>query len=385
MLDVQKIREDFPTVKKCIYLSNCSESPMPLQVAEKIITDGLLPKIDKTIEKNFFDPVEKARKEAAKLINAHEDEIGLARGTTETINIVATMIPWKKTDNIILNDLEFPSNVFPFQRLQKLYGFSIQTVKNRDGQILVEDIVRLMDSNTRLVAVSLVCMANGFRLDIEKLGEETRRRGILLEVDGVQALGSRKIDVRAMNIDFLCIGGHKYALGPSGTAFLYVRRELIKEFEPLYMGPWQQDSVFDFTYHDYVLADTARRFEFGGHPNVLGVPGLAAALEYLNFYGVDEIDAYCGELVVFLADCLRKHGLDVPAWAVNPKNLGSYIGIKTKKPVKEVVDILKQKYKVYCSTTSTLLGDRLRIAPSFYNTQEEIETAVKAIAEIEQG
>jgi selenocysteine lyase/cysteine desulfurase len=145
MLDVQKIREDFPTVKKCIYLSNCSESPMPLQVAEKIISEGLLPKIDKTIEKNFLDPVEKARKEAAKLINAHEDEICLARGTTETINIVATMIPWKKTDNIILNDLEFPSNVFPFQRQQKLHGFSIQTVKNRDGQILVEDIVRLMD------------------------------------------------------------------------------------------------------------------------------------------------------------------------------------------------------------------------------------------------
>lgn len=384
MIDIKKIREDFPTTKECIYLANCAETPMPLQVADAIYREGILPKLIKTIEKDFFNSIDKAKEEAAKLINCTPDEICLARGTTEAINIAATMIPYKSTDNVILNDLEFPSNVFPFQRLKKLYNFEIRTVKNRDGQILVDDIIDMMDENTRLIAISYISMANGYRVDLERLGAETKKRNILLEVDGIQALGSRKIDVKAQNIDFLCIGGHKYALGPSGTAFVYIRKELITQFEPMYMGPWQQDSIFNFTYHEYKLCDTARRFEFGGHPNELGMPGLTAALEYLNLIGADEIDARCTELVRYTVRMLHKYGLDCPSWADDEKNLGSYVGISTKHPEKEIAEELKRKYKIWCATSSTLLGDRLRIAPSFYNTEEEIETAVKAIAELDK-
>lgn len=383
MLDISKIRADFPTTSVCTYLSNCSESPMPLQVADAIMRQGIMAKMMKDTPSDGFSIIEGARIEAAKIIGAEASEICFARGTTEAINILVTMIPWKATDNVILNDLEFPSNVFPFQRQQKIHGFEIRTVKNRDGRILVDDIIDQMDENTRMVALSSVVMANGYQVDLERLGRETRKRGILLEVDGIQSLGSRKIDVKKMNIDLLCAGGHKFLLGPSGTAVIYIREDLITKYEPMYMGPWQQEELLDFTYHQYQLCSTIRRFEFGGHPNELGMPGLAAAFRYLNRIGIDAIEERCGHLVQVVVDNLHKYGLDCPDWTDDPKNLGSYIGIRTKRPEREVVAELREKYHICCAASTTLLGERLRIAPSFYNTEDEIELAVKTIAEID--
>ena len=169
------------------------------------------------------------------LINADRDEIAFINSTTQGIGLIAEGFPWRDGDNVVTAADEYPSNLFPWMNLASR-GVDVRQVPSRDGRIWLEDLVAAIDRSTRVLAISHVEFATGFRNDLDALAEICQARGVALFVDAIQGLGPHRIDVRQTPIDFLAADGHKWLLGPEGAGFLFVRRDWIDRLRPIGVG-----------------------------------------------------------------------------------------------------------------------------------------------------
>lgn len=384
MMKVNEIREDFPITKEWVFLANCGTSPMPQPVAEAIhkkIEDRMHRHSISKEAKDYCEGFNEGRVEAARLIGAKKDEIAFIRNTTEGICIAASMIDWEPGDNVIITDLNFPSNVIPWKKQEKYHKIETRCVKCVDDRILLSDIEKRINEHTRVIAIDHVIASNGFKFDLEQLGRICDDHNIYLFVDAIQSMGSVAIDVKKMKVDILAAGGHKRLHAPTGIGILYVKEDLIERFEPAYVGVWQTDKI-SFLYQDAIpeLARNARRFEFGGEPNELGYAGLVAACKYLNGLGIENIERRIRELM----DCLISQLDDymLPMWGKAKKHRSAHIGLRTlKNPRRIYKDCLEEK--VFLAPYESSIGEWLRIAPSFYNTKKEVEKCVKLLKRLE--
>jgi len=383
---IQTAREDFPITERVTYLASCGSSPLPKRVAEasKAYYDNRMVGDRLDLDTVF----KKGKSEAAKLINAREDEIAFVKGTTEGINTVASMMDYRPGDNIVLADVEFTSNVYPWMRAAKHENLELRVVKSRNDGIWPEDYEKLVNDHTRVVAISDVQMANGFKCDLKEISRIAHSHGAYLAVDVIQSAGTMQVDSRNPEFDFMVAGSHKWLLGPSGMGFLFVRRDLIERFEPVFIGPWQEDFVYsapiDFTFRPYKLSTTARRFELGGHPNIPGVIGFVEALTYINEIGKENIERKNMKLFELVIENIERQGLSIPDWATQPGYRSSYIGYKSSQGVREVKE-KAEKNGVVIAPSRTILGDRVRIAPHFFCSEEEVVRAVEVLGQIERG
>ncbi len=179
--------------------------------------------------------VETIRGEVARLVNADRDEIAFIANTTQGISLIAEGFPWKEGDNVVTAADEFASNIYPWMNLASR-GVGLRQVESRDGRIWLEDLAAAMDHATRVLAISHVEFATGFRNDLDALCEMCHARGVALFVDAIQGLGPLVIDVRRTPIDFLAADGHKWLLGPESAGLLYVRRDWIERLRPIGVG-----------------------------------------------------------------------------------------------------------------------------------------------------
>ncbi len=250
---IQSAREDFPITERLTYVASCGSSPLPRRVAEasKVYYDRRMAGEHLDLDSIF----KKGKAEVAKLINAREEEIAFVKGTTEGVNTVASMLDYRAGDNIVLADVEFTSNVYPWMRAAKHENAELRVVKSRNDGIWPADFEKLVDDHTRVVAISHVQMANGFKCDLKEIARIAHAHGAYLAVDVIQSVGAMQVDSKDPEFDFMVAGSHKWLLGPSGMGLLYVRRDLIERFEPAFIGPWQEDFVYstpiDFTFRPY--------------------------------------------------------------------------------------------------------------------------------------
>jgi cysteine desulfurase/selenocysteine lyase len=367
-------------------LASCGSSPLPRRVADasKAYYDQRMIGEHADLDGVF----KKGKAEAAKLINAREEEIAFVKGTTEGVNTVASMLDYRPGDNIVLADLEFTSNAYPWMRAAKFNKAELRVVKSRDDGIWPEDFAKLVDGHTRVVAVSHVQMANGFKCDLKEITKIAHENGAYIAVDVIQSLGAMEVDSKNPEVDFMIAGAHKWLLGPSGMGLLYVRRDLIERFEPAFIGPWQEDLVFstpiDFTFRQYNLSKTARRFELGGHPNVPSVMGFAEALAYINEIGISNIQRKNRRLFELALEGIQREKLSVPKWATEAGYTSSYIGYKSNVHAKIVRD-KTQSHGIVIAPSRTVIGDRIRIAPHVFNSEEEVIRATEVLGQIERG
>ena len=223
----------------------------------------------------WYQQAEQVRKSAARLINADPTEIAFVKNTSEGLALVANGLAWKPGDEIISTAVEYPANVYPWMDLQQRVGIKHIMVAERNGRIHTPDIFAAVTGRTRMIALSHVEYASGYRNDLVTIGRFCRERGILLCVDGIQSCGVLPVDVRGMNIDFLSADGHKWMLGPEGLGIFYCRSELIAQVHPE-VGWMNVVNATDFGNFDLTFRADARRFECGAH-NIPGVLGLKAA------------------------------------------------------------------------------------------------------------
>ncbi|MFM8395973.1 MAG: aminotransferase class V-fold PLP-dependent enzyme, partial [Acidobacteriota bacterium] len=320
--------------------------------------------------------VERVRELGARLVNALPDEIAFAPNTSAGLGMVANGIDWRCGDNIVTTAAEFPSNLLPWQHIASRHEVELRIAPERDSRLETAEILALIDERTRVVAVSYVEFATGFRNDLQTIGQFCRERGVLFVVDAIQGLGALRLDVREMAIDAFVADAHKFLLGPDGIALFYLRREVLEQVVPTLLGWMSVEQPFAFTPAPKPLVACARRFEPGAL-NTAGVVGLGAAIELFLQTGPERIEAYLLDLRDYLADQLAAIGFIIDS-SNRPAERSSFVCVRHPQYAAE---FLYHKLNDHDIITTPRLG-RLRISPHFYNTREEVDRLINILRSI---
>lgn len=210
----------------------------------------------------WFQEIELVRHSAAWLLGADPKEIAFLKSTSDGIALVAEGFPWRPGDNLVLPEGEYPANVYPWLHLEEK-GVRVKTVPCRDTRVAIEDVAAAIDAATRLLSVSFVQFATGFRSDLTALGNLCQARQIDFCVDAIQGLGVFPIDVRAMHIDYLSANSHKWLISPQGASIFYINQAKLDKIRPNSVGWKSVADPHSYSRLDYRLKDDASRFESG--------------------------------------------------------------------------------------------------------------------------
>lgn len=374
MPDLASYRAYFPHTKKnLVYLNHAAISPLPATVVDAV-NRHLMERHSGGI--NHFEEdmqvIASCRNNLAKLLHLDStDDLAFVPNTSEALSIVASGFHWKKGDRILINDLEFPANVYPFTNLRK-EGVAIDIIRHHGGRITPSMIEKGLRSNTRMVAISAVQFLSGYRADLEAIGELCRSRNIVFVVDAIQAIGAVDLNLHILPVDVVAAGGHKWQMAPQGIGFLYVNGKTRQQIDQRHIGwlsvadPWK---LFD---HQQRLDPSATRYE-NGTMNIPGIYGYEAALSLLLSAGMPVIEERVHELTGKLYRELDK------LEPFTPEEPAERAGIATfRLPKSQNADTLLQTLKQNKLEVAIRNG-MLRISPHFYNTDDEIERAVGMI------
>ncbi|MCR9115735.1 MAG: aminotransferase class V-fold PLP-dependent enzyme [bacterium] len=284
--DFAGFRQQMPVAEKWAYLDHAAVGPLtsPTQEAiskwlETAVNDG------DVYWPEWSAMVERTRRTAAELIGADYEEIALMPNTTAGITLVAEGCPWSEGDNVVIPANEFPSNAYPWMNLASR-GVETRRVAVDDGVLDLDRLFAACDENTRLISVSWIGYATGYRIDLAELVERAHQRSILVFVDAIQGLGVFPINVKRIPIDFLAADGHKWMLGPEGAGMFFTQRANLNWLRPIGVGWNSVQQKYDFDHIDLNLNDEASRYE-GGSQNMVGMHGFGASLKLLQDYGLE--------------------------------------------------------------------------------------------------
>ena len=277
----QTLRAEFPVMRRWAFFDHAAVAPLTLR-AQHALADYAadLTENGDVNDRRWVERVEAVRVLFGRLLNADPLDLAFIKNTSEGIGIVAEGLPWQLGDNVVIAAEEYPANQYPWLNLGQR-GVQVRAVPSRGSRLLLDDIAAAIDGRTRIVSLSFVEYASGFRNDLDALGQLCRERGVLFFVDAIQGLGTFPIDVRKTPIDFLSADGHKWLLGPEGAGIFYVRRELIDRLHPVGIG-WNSVVGAPRLFGHRFPPQTARRPFRGRHPErgrhhrPRGEPGTAA-------------------------------------------------------------------------------------------------------------
>lgn len=393
---LQDVRREFPVLREKIFFDTAGVGIAPIVAVDAIreFLDSVtqIP-VRSMVEHhmNLEEARERARPEAARLINASEDEIALIESTTHGLSIAARALPLESGDNIVTADLEFIE--VPLAWHQKETGIcpEIRLARNREGTLPVGAFEEQIDSHTRAVVVSSVQWCNGYRCDLEELGELCKRRGALLIVDAIQQLGTFRLDAGRQHADIIICGGHKWLNAPFGAGFLYIRREVWGRLRvPIagYMsmspqqGDWGQffQSPESVPLQSLTITRNARQFENGGTANYPGGIGLAASLRMINELGHEWIEKHIRAITDHLISGLKTLPLRLvtPEAASNRSGIVVFdIGKGAQKNIELKEFLLDEKILTSVRYTSGVGG--LRVSCHFYNTIEDVDRLLNRV------
>lgn len=375
-IDVETIRAaEFPVTGRLLYLNHAGVSPIPassasagIRVLDRYRDEGALhPRM-------WVEVSDEARGRFARLIGASSDEVAFIKNTSEGISFVAAGFPWKEGDNLVTANVEFPSNVYPWMRLAAR-NVEVRMVQAREGRVRKEDVIGACDGKTRVVALSSVEFANGFRNDLPGIGEYCQKQGIFFFVDAIQSLGVIPMDVKAYGIDALAADGHKWMLSPDGIGGFYISRDVMEMVEPVVLGWHSVRNRFDFEHYDFHLSPDARRFE-PGSLNTVGLAAFGASLELILSIGVERIWERVRRLTEEAIEAALASGYEV----ITPRNPEERSGIVTFKVSGVDPQALWKALLARNAVCSPRLGG-IRLSPHFYNVSEEIKRFFEIVRE----
>ncbi len=370
-LDVERYRSQFPVTESMVYMNHAAVSPLSRRVHDAMV--GLLDEVHQRGAVNWQQCVcayDAARRSLAQLLNAESSEIALTKNTSEGVSTFANGLEWRRGDEIVSIEGEFPSNYYAWKALEKR-GVVLRLVKPEKGRVSHESLVSELSSRTRVVAVSFVDYLSGFRLDLEKLGQACAAHGCLLFVDAIQGLGAFPLDVKAAQIAGLAADGHKWMLGPEGAGVLYVNRQVMERVTPTEVGWWGVRHWADFTSRELSWRDDARRYECGTL-NTVGIYGLGAAIDLLLEAGIPNI----AEQVLNLTDRLRRGLLERGHSVFGPQAREEGSGIVSFVPRQGTAESLLESLLSHRVQVAARCG-MVRVSPHFYNTAAEIDQVLE--------
>lgn len=370
-MDIEAWRSQMPIVRQYNFLDHAAVGPISGPAAE-----AMRRFIDEahhhgSARGGLFPEAQRVRQLAAKLLHCHAEEVTFVKNTSEGLSFVANGLQFSRGDNIVTTGVEFPANIYPWMNLRDA-GVRLKMVPEDKGRIPLDRLVGLIDERTRVVTVSSVQYASGYRTDLMTLGRICQEKGVLFCVDAIQSLGCVPIDVRAMRIDFLSADGHKWLLGPEGAGIFYCRHELLGLLRPSSVGWACVQDALNFGEYKLSFRDDARRFDSGSY-NLAGIWGLGASIEWLLSVGIEKVWERVRMLTDRVVQGVRAKGYRVVSSREAAEASGIVAFVSDTHDHTRVVNHLRQEYRTVISARE----GRLRVSPHFYNTVEEIDQLVE--------
>jgi len=371
------IQSEFQIRQNRTYLNNASIAPMADRVVRAV--DDFMEDVRRTGRNNFPHWMRHADTEVkdriAKLIGAERAEIAFIKNTTEGLSIVANGVDWRDGDNVIIADIEYPSNVYCWMNLARR-GVSIRWVRSRanGGKVPVDEIAGLIDARTRLISISAVQFSNGYRQDLELTGALCRKHGILLNLDVIQWLGSLHMDVSRYNVHFMSAGGHKWLMGPIGSGIFYCRKDALDLIHPWSVGFHTVDKSEDHMDYDFSkFRPNAGRFE-EALVNYPGIRGLDAAIGMFLEVGTENLEKHVLHLTGLAADLARGKGYEVVS-ARAPKEASGILSLRHPSISGEDIRLKLDRERIDVAVRD----GRVRISPAIHNDEADIERFAAAL------
>ena len=395
--DVYRVRNDFPVLrqsvngKPLVWLDNAATTQKPQHVIDALKyyyehDNSNVHRGAHTLSARATDGYERAREKVARFIGAESaEEIVFVRGATEAINLVA--FSWgpdnlQEGDEIIVSELEHHSNIVPWQFLRESIGIEIKVIPmTDDGELRLDELSRMLNPRTKLVAVTQVSNALGTQVSVEQIAAMAHSVGARVLVDGAQSVPHFKVNVQAMDADFFVLSGHKM-FGPTGIGVVYAKKEILEE-----MSPWQGGgSMIDkVTFDRSTFNPPPARFE-AGTPNIADAIGLGAAIDYLDSLPFEAAMAHEQSLMQYAEYILPTvPGLRLIGNPIHRVGSISLImeGVETKKLGKfldqEGIAVRSSHHCAQPALAHYGLTETVRPSLAFYNTHEEIDILVRAL------
>ena len=396
MIDIDKIRADFPILKEkvngkpLVYLDNAATSQKPQVVIDSIVNyyttiNSNIHRGVHTLSQKATDAYEEARIKIQKHFNAKNScEIILTAGTTHGINIVATGFTslLNEGDEIIVSALEHHSNIVPWQMLCERTGAILKVIPmNLEGELVMPEYDKLLSSKTKLVFVNHVSNALGTINPIEEIIEKAHKVGATVLIDGAQSCPHIKPDVQALDVDFYVASAHKLC-GPTGVGILYGKEEWLNKLPP-YQGGGEM--IKQVTFEKTTYADLPHKFE-AGTPNIADVIAFGTAIDYMNEIGFDNIAAYEHELLEYATkkllsiESLKIYGTSKNKTAVISFNIGTI----HPYDIGAIIDKLGIAVRTGHHCAQPIMDfykipGTVRASFAFYNTFEEVDALYNAL------
>ncbi len=372
-MDWSALREQMPVTQHWAFFDHAAVAPLTAR-AQQALTAWAIDLAENGVahEPIWTRRLAEVRQACGRLLNADPLDIAFIKNTSEGIGIVAEGYPWRAGDNVVTAEDEYPANRYPWMNLAGR-GVEVRVIPSRCGRILVNDVRAAIDGHTRIVSLSFVEFATGFRNDLDALGALCRERGVHFFVDAIQGLGVLPLDVRATPIDFLAADGHKWLLGPEGAGIFYVRRELVDSLHPVDIGWNSVVAAQDFSHVDFRLKPHAGRWE-SGSLNVAGITALGASIELLLSVGIPALETRLLELTDYLCARAAAAGLEVFS-SRRPREKSGIISVAV--PGVDLRELVRR-----CREQGVVVNrraGRLRVSPHAYNTTEEIDKLLSVV------
>lgn len=370
--DWAAFRSQMPVTNRWAYLDHAAVAPLSgpahdamAQWAHEAANEGA------AVWMQWSQAVERVRQLAAQMVGAAADEIALVHNTTAGIGLVADGYPWQAGDNVVVPAGEFPSNLYPWMNLAGR-GVETRRVPMDDDCLDPDRLAAACDERTRIVSVSWVGYADGWRSDVAALVEVAHDHGALLFLDAIQGLGVFPLDVEKVGVDFLAADGHKWMLGPEGAGIFYIRREHLDRIQPHGVGWHSVAHSHDFTHIELDFKPNAARFE-GGSENMAGFIGLGASLRLLDSYGAAAI----GERLLEITDLACKRLVESGATVATRREGSHRSGIVAFAYPGDMSEMRGQLLQD--GVVVSYRQGRLRISPHAYTNEQDIERLVEAL------
>lgn len=365
---MNEMQNEFPNARNVCYLNSASEGLLPQRSLKAMIQAAELKQAPQVLgNAHYFELPSRIRELLGNLLHCSSSETALVPSTSFGLGAVAFSLPLKSGDEVLLVERDFPSNNFAWECLRS-QGIQIRTIAFTPDNHQTSRLLEAIKPQTRVVSISVVHFYTGFRYDLAAISELCRRKDVFLVVDGIQAFGNSVIDLQQTPVDALCAAGHKWQLSPSGTGVLYIHRDLMPRLKHSFTGWMHNKNATAFSntsMFEYEPCSTTRRFELGTAPYIL-YAAYEQSLQLLQESRIEYIEQHNRRLVSKLVDFFCEMNWDVPDI---PRSSSIFsVSAPAQCDIYRILNKLAER-QVYVSVRE----NHLRIAPHFYNTEQDID------------
>ncbi len=373
-------RDEFPILDRLDFFNHAGVAPIsgPAARALRQYTDQAQQRA--YVQSDWYKTAHHIKQMAAQFIGANGGhEIAFVPNTSTGLSLVAKGLPWRPGDQVVISNVEYPANRYPWQDLARFGVELIEVPQQPDGRIDVDDVLEAITDRTRVVSLSHVQYASGFCIDLQPIAKLVHQAGGYLCVDAIQSLGAMPVNVRELGIDFLSADGHKWLLSPEGAGLFYAREDLIPLMHPGVVGWMNMKNASDYGNYQFEFQPDARRFEPGSY-NIPGVLALGASLQMFIDVGMANVWQRIEQLTARLCQGLIEKGYSIFSPRQHADERSGIVVFTPPVSVSErlsmsqiVTDLEKQ------SIIIVVREGRLRASPHFYNTPAQIEKLIDAL------